>query len=36
MPDTKPTASDPSQQREMALARWDNEGAQFRAARKTL
>jgi hypothetical protein len=26
MPDSKPGFSDPSQQRQMALSRWDNEG----------
>ncbi len=26
MPDRKPDVLDPSQQRQMALSRWDNEG----------
>lgn len=26
MPDSKPNSRDPSQQRQMALSRWDNEG----------
>jgi len=34
MADVKPDSLDPSQQRQMALSRWDNEGGAGPAARK--